>query len=129
MLIRFPTGLAITSIGGIAFSPFTANYTIFTTASSPRKLHVIMPLASHNLEFIVHDSKYDSILFIDADTPPPRKILLQWLGAAYAIVTVPLNALYERIDALDSPPITAALPCEIVIPTPVMPNLMHEQDP
>ena len=30
MLIRFPTGLAIISIGGIAFSPFCANYTIFT---------------------------------------------------------------------------------------------------
>ena len=37
MLIRFPTGLAIISIGGIAFFSFTANYTIFTIASSPRK--------------------------------------------------------------------------------------------
>ena len=33
MLIRFPTGLAIISIGGIAFSSFTANYTTFTIAS------------------------------------------------------------------------------------------------
>ena len=37
MLIRFPTGLAIISIGGIAFSSFTSNYTIFTTASSRKK--------------------------------------------------------------------------------------------
>ena len=88
-----------------------------------------MSLARHNLKLGVHDTKYNPVPFINADTPPARKVIFQWFGIANAIVAIPLNALDERIDTPDCPPITATLPSEIVVPAPVMPNLMHEQIP
>ena len=53
MLIRFPTGLAIISIGGIAFSSFAGNYTIILTSQYCWR-EDSLSAKRHHLHYIFH---------------------------------------------------------------------------
>ena len=56
MLIRFPTGLAIISIGGIAFFPFTANYTISWVADILNPVSDRINMIYRIFEHMVHEN-------------------------------------------------------------------------
>ena len=83
-----------------------------------------MARAGIDLERVVFDLEDDSVLLVNADAPPARKVAFERFWFPNAIVTVALYALQKLIDALDGL-FVARLPLGIFRPGSVVPNLFH----
>ena len=86
-----------------------------------------MARAGIDLERVVFDLEDDSVLLVNADAPPARKVAFERFWFPNAIVTVALYALQKLIDALDGL-FVAPLPFKVFFPGAIVPELLHATD-
>ena len=83
-----------------------------------------MPRAGIDSERLTFDPKDDTVLLINADTPPTRKVAFERFRVANATVAVSVDAFEKVVDSLERFCV-AALPVGILIPRAVVPKLFH----
>ena len=85
----------------------------------------VMSKARVNSKNIIFDGKDKSVLFIDSNTPPSRKVANKRFWLSDAIKSVALDAFYKHINSFKRL-LVFCLPIGIFFPCSVGPKFFHE---